>query len=97
MLWASEELHPEDPIWASLEKSVQVLLFKLLGSLEAGCLPHYFIPEINLLEKIGQDVRNQCIAVISRWISNILMTAPFDLPEKRNIVNFFSFVSTSSQ
>ena len=84
MLWASEELHPEDPIWASLENSTQMLAFKLLESLEAGFLPHYFIPEINLLERVGGDVVNQCSAVISRWKSNILMTAPFDMPEKGN-------------
>ena len=90
MLWACEELHPKDPIWASLENSVQMLLFKLLCSLEVGLLSHYFLPEINLLERVGQDVQNQCIAVISRWISNILMTAPFDLPEKREIVNIYS-------
>ena len=90
MLWACEELHPEDPIWESLENSVQMLLFKLLGSLESGFLSHYFLPEINLLERVGQDVRNQCVAVISRWISNILMTAPFDLPEKRETVKVLS-------
>ena len=96
MLWACEELHPEDPIWASLENSVQMLLFKLLGSLEVGFLSHYFIPEINLLETVGQDVRNQCVSVISRWISNILMTAPFDMPEKwktvNNLANLYSIL-----
>ena len=87
MLWACEELPPEDPIWASLEKSVQMLLFKLLGSLETGFLTHYFIPEINLLERVSQDVRVKCVAIISRWQSNILMTAPFDMPEKREFIN----------
>ena len=87
MLWAQEELPPEDPIWASLEKSVQMLLLKLLGSLEAEFLSHYFIPEINLLENVGQDVRNQSIAFIIRWQNNILMTVPFDMPEKREYIN----------
>ena len=45
MLWAYEALPPEDPIWASLENSIQMLLFKLLGFLEVEFLPHYFIPE----------------------------------------------------
>ena len=87
MLWAQEEIPPADSIWASLENSVQMLLYKLLGSLETGFLPHYFIPEINLLERIGQDVKNQCIGIISRWQSNILMTAPFDMAEKREWIN----------
>ena len=56
MLWAYEELPPEDPIWVNLENSIQMLLFKLLGSLKKGFLSHYFIPEINLLERVGQDV-----------------------------------------
>ena len=91
MLWACEELVPQDPIWASLENSVQMLLFKLLRSLVSGFLSHYFIQEINLLEKVGQDVRKRCIAVISRRTSNVLMTAPFDLPEKLEIVKLSGF------
>ena len=69
-----------------------MLMFKLLDSLESGLLSHYFMPEINLLERVGQNVRHQCIAVISRWQSNILMTAPFDMPGKRNIINFLSTI-----
>ena len=97
MLWACEELHPEDPIWASLEKSVQILLFKLLGSLEKGFLSHYFIPEINLLERINEDVKEKCIAVINRWQNNILMTAPFDILEKLEYINNFSNIFSIAQ
>ena len=86
MMWACEEILPEDPVWTSLESSVQVLLFKLLGGLEVGCVPHYFIPEINLLQGVGEDVKDRCIATISRLQNNILMTAPFDMPEKREFV-----------
>ena len=70
MLWAYEELPPEDPIWASLERSVQFLLSKLLDSLDAGFLSHYFIPEINLLKRVDEDVRRNCIAIINRWQIN---------------------------
>ena len=87
MLWACEEFLPEDPIWTSLESSVQMLLFKLLGSLEVRYLSHYFIPEINLLEFIGADVMEKCVATISCLRNNILMAAPFDMPEKREFVN----------
>ena len=87
MLWAYEALPPDDPVWASLENSIQMLLFKLLGYLEDRFLPHYFIPEINLLERVGQDVISQCIAIISRWQNNILIAAPFDIPEKREFIN----------
>ena len=98
MLWASEELPPKDPIWASLETSAQMLLFKLLGSLQTGFLPHYFVPEINLLERVGEDVRDRCAAIISRWQSDILMTAPFDMPEKREWILFTrTFLSSLSE
>ena len=82
MMWACEDLPPEDPLWASLEDSVQLLLFKLLGSLEVGYVPHYFIPEINLLERVGQDVRSKSISVISSLQNNIFFATPFDMPEK---------------
>ena len=87
MLWAYEDLPPEDPMWASLENSVEMLLFKLLGSLETGFLAHYFIPEINLLEKVGGDVRTKCVTIIRRWQNDMLMSAPFDMPEKLEHIN----------
>ena len=87
MMWACENFPPEDPIWANLADSVQMLLRNLSGSLEAGYLPHYFIPEINLLERVGEDVRRQCIKIISSILNNVLMAAPFDMPEIRNIIN----------
>ena len=43
---------------------------------------------------MGEDVRNRCIAVINKWLGNILMTAPFDLPKKRGIVNSYSIALT---
>ena len=90
MLWAYEELPPENPIWASLENSVQFLLFKLLGSLEAGFLSHYFIPEINLLERVDEDVRRNCIATIRRWQDNVLMSTPVDIQEKLEFIQAFA-------
>ena len=87
MLWAYEALPPEDPIWVSLENSVQMLLLKLLGYLEVGFLPHYFFPEINLLERVGHDVISQCIAIIRKWQNHILMAAPFDMAEKWEFIN----------
>ena len=87
MLWAYEALPPEDPVWVSLENSVQMLLFKLLGYLEVEFLPHYFIPEINLLERVGRDVISQCIAIISRWQNNILMAAPLHMQNIRDFIN----------
>ena len=87
MMCAYEELPPEDPIWTSLENSVQFLLFKLSGKLKTGFLSHYFIHEINLLERVGEDVRRNSIAIISRWQDNVLMSTPADIPEKLEFMN----------
>ena len=92
MMWACEDLPPEDKLWTSLEDSVQLLLFKLLGSLEVGNVPHYFIPEINLLERVGQDVRSKSISVISSLQKNIFFVTPFDMPEKYKYVEFIQRV-----
>ena len=99
MLWACEELPPENPIWTRLEKSVQMLLVKLSSSLEAGFLPHYFIPEINLLERVGEDVKRKCSAIIGQLQNNNLMAAPFDMPEKREFMSTlhaFAYICTST-
>ena len=97
MLWVSEELPPDDAIWESLENSVQMLLFKLLGSLEAGFLPHYFIPEINLLDRVGEDVRSKCAAIISGWQDNILMSALFDMAEKLKFIGSMGAAMSGSE
>ena len=82
MLWVCEDLPPEDSVWTSLEASVQVLLCTLQGGLQKGVIRHYFIPEINLLERVGADVRRKCSAVISCIQRNILMAAPFEMWKK---------------
>ena len=58
-----------------------MLLFMLLGSLEAGFVSHYFIPEINLLERVSEDVRSNCIRIITILQKDILLAAPFAMPE----------------
>ncbi len=76
MLWACEEYSPEDPVWTSLEVGVDILLFKLVEGLKSGHVPHYFIPEINLLERIGKDVREMSVKIIEVLQKNTLMAVP---------------------
>ena len=54
MLWTCENHSPDDPVWLSLDDSMQVLLSMLLRHLKSRFLPHYFIPQINLLERVGE-------------------------------------------
>ena len=88
MLWICEQYAPCDPVWSDFEKGVQMLLSKLMEALESDSLPHFFIPEINLLEQIGEDVRHKCINIITNLQRNIFMAAPFDINEKLEFVRW---------
>ena len=88
MLWTCEQYPPDDTVWRDFEKSVQMLLSKLVDALQRGCLPHYFIPEINLLAQTGEDVTQKCISIIEKIQKNIFMAAPFDIDEKVEFVRW---------
>ena len=89
MLWICEQYAPYDPVWSDFEKGVQILLDKLIEGLQSGSLPHFFIPEINLLAQIGNDVRRKCINIIKNLQRNIFVAAPFDIDEKLEFVRWF--------
>ena len=84
MMWACEVFPPGHKIWKNLANSVQMLLCMLSDWLKAAYLPHYFIPEINLLERVGEDVRRQCIRIISSIQNNVLMAVPYNMQVIRN-------------
>ena len=86
MLWACEQYAPNDPVWQDFEQSVLMLLSKLVDALQNGYLPHYFIPQINLLAQTGKDVKQKCISIIEKIEKNIFMAAPFDVDEKLEFV-----------
>ena len=88
MLLTCENHSPDDPVWLSLDDSIQVLLSMLLRHLKSRFLPHYFIPQINLLERVGEDVRSKSIAIIGSLQKHRLMATPIDMAEK------FEFMKT---
>ena len=88
MLWACEQYAPDNPVWQDFEKSVQMLLSKLVDALQSGSLPHYFIPEINLLAQTCEDVKHKCKSIIAKIQKNIFMAAPFDIDEKLEFVRW---------
>ena len=88
MLWICEQYAPYDPVWSNFETGVQILLDKLMEALQSGFLPHFFIPEINLLAPIGEDVRDKCINIIKSIQRNIFVAAPFDIDEKLEFVRW---------
>ena len=88
MLWECEQNAPVNPVWSDFETSIQTLLSKLMEALQSGFLPHFFIPEINLLGQIGKDVRDKCINIIKNLQRNIFLAAPFDIDEKLEFVRW---------
>ena len=88
MLWACEQYAPDHPVWRDLENSEQMLLWKLTEALHSGSLPHFFIPEINLIAQTGRDVRQKCINIIKTLQKNVFMAAPFDIDEKLDFVRW---------
>ena len=56
MHWMCEEVDPNSWTEANTTSSVQKLLHRLFSYLEAGKLPNYFIPGINLLKNIDKKL-----------------------------------------
>ena len=89
MLWFCEEYPPTDPVWESLEVSVQMLLAKLLDGLQACIISHYFLPDINLMERVGSDVIGFCIDEIMNLLDNLTMAVPTDKDERLDDTRLF--------
>ena len=82
MLWFCEEYPPYGPVWTKLELSVQMLLSRLVDSLQDGKVAHYFLPEINLIERVGSDVRSLCIGKIKNLLDNFTLAVPTGIDER---------------
>ena len=56
MMWACEEypIHQWTP--DNLDANIRILLEKLLGYIDKRLLPHYFIPELNLLSHLPESL-----------------------------------------
>ena len=86
MLWFCEEHLPTDPVWRSLEVSVQMLLARLVDGLQEGTISHYFLPEINLIERVGSDVIGLCIDEINNLLDNFTLAVPTGIDERLDTV-----------
>ena len=89
MLWFCEEYPPAHPVWESLELSVQMLLAKLVDGLQEGAISHYFLPEINLIERVGSDVICRCIDKVMNLKDDVTMAVPTDSDERLEVARFF--------
>ena len=93
MLWFCEEYAPSDPIWTSLEVSVQMLLARLVDGLQEGFISHYFLPEINLIERVGKDVTALCIGKIKNLQHNFTLAVPTGIDERLDNANLLRRLS----
>ena len=93
MLWFCEEYPPTDPVWESLEVSVHMLLARLADGLQEGTISHYFLPDINLIERVGRDVIDLSIDKIKNLQDNLTFPLPPDLDERLDCVEFLSSAS----
>ena len=84
MMWVCEQHSPQDTVWEDrkLLGSVDMLLGKLLESCQIRTLPNYFLPEINLIEVVEDDVINQAINIVENIRSNLILYVPYDIADK---------------
>ena len=71
MMWACEEypIHQWTP--DNLDANIRILLEKLLGYINKRFLPHYFIPELNLLSRLPESLFTMMEEHLDRdWLLN---------------------------
>ena len=83
MFWASEKYPPESEIWqkASSIYAVTYLLRELLSALEKKHLPYYFIPCINVIERVNDTLRMKLISKIEKILCEVQRFVPADVSE----------------
>ena len=72
MFWICEEYPPEHRIWLknSCVDTLNHLFSKLLSDLEEKHLPYYFIPSINVIDKIDDSVRIKMVSTVKEIVSD---------------------------
>ena len=66
MMWASERVGHEEWVVQKLERNLSFLFSMLLGHLDKRFLPHYFIPELNLLRNLPEALYRTLDARVDR-------------------------------
>ena len=73
MFWVCEKYPPEHRIWRkkSCVGTLNHLFCELLSALEEKNLPYYFIPCINVIDKIDDTVRMKMVSTVKEIVSDI--------------------------
>ena len=84
MLWLCEQYPPHHDMWHYTNiLNVTVLLYKrLLGYLEQGFMPYYFIEEVNILSRLQLNTIRKMIGIIQKIIADPLKFLP---PEGKSL------------
>jgi len=82
MLWLVEAYPPNDPVWvtsgSSKQTALSLLLRKLYSYFIKGYMPYYFIPSINILQRIPMEVTEQVSRILSHIQRNFRLFLPSD-------------------
>ena len=83
MFWACEEFSPDQKIWQkdSCIHALNYLFRELLSALEKSHLPYYFIPSINVIEKIPGNLRIKMISIVKDIVCVTEMFVPANVNE----------------
>ena len=83
MFWVCEELPPDNKIWqkCSCIDAINHLFRELLSALEKSHLPYYFIPSINVIEKVTENVRIKMIPIVKDIVCVTEMFVPANVNE----------------
>ena len=83
MFWVCEKYPPDHWIWqkGSCVRALTYLFVKLLLTLENEHLPYYFIPSINVIEKVNYAVIAKITSKVKEIILDIEMFIPDNVAE----------------
>lgn len=98
MCWLVEEYPPGHMLWedASILCVIQLFFAKFEAALTSGHLEYYFIPEINVLRNISEDVRMKLLEQTRLILKNTVSFVPDNIEEVIEHVNFVRHVAEKS-
>ena len=83
MFWICEKYPPQDELWKdeNLFLSVEVLLSHFEKSMHDRFLPHFFIPDYNLIQDVPVDLMTEAAAKARRLRDRIIFYIPYNTEE----------------
>ena len=70
LFWLSEKCPEDQWVDANISECITLVLTWIIDACVSAMLPHYFVPEINLLQKVPSDVLNEIVTVLENILKN---------------------------